>query len=133
MAYLVIKTIKGIRYVYSQETYRLGKKVCTKSRCLGREDKVGIIASKKSRSGQQQKTITQTIAEVEQGVQEVVKPIVSELTISEKIQENRAASFHILQKPNFNPEEEAKQQEARQQTETLKARREKASKIRQII
>ena len=36
MAYLIIKKIKGISYVYEQTTYRVGEKVYTRSRYLGR-------------------------------------------------------------------------------------------------
>ncbi|CAM2011582.1 hypothetical protein [Acanthopleuribacter pedis] len=38
MAYRVIKTIRGVQYLYEQSSYRVGKKVFTKCRCLGRVD-----------------------------------------------------------------------------------------------
>ena len=38
MAYQVIKRIKGIPYLYEQETYRVGGKVHTRSRYIGRAD-----------------------------------------------------------------------------------------------
>lgn len=40
MTYRVIKTIKGRRYVYEQETYRAGGKVRTKSRYIGPVDPI---------------------------------------------------------------------------------------------
>lgn len=40
MSYLVIKVIRGKKYLYRQSSYRVGKKVFTKCRCLGRADKI---------------------------------------------------------------------------------------------
>jgi hypothetical protein len=43
MTYRVIKVIKGISYLYEQESYREGGKVKTRCRCLGRVDAVGTV------------------------------------------------------------------------------------------
>ena len=103
MAYLVIKTIKGNRYVYRQESYRIGGKVMTNSQCLGREDTVGTIADIKAKTGQsQQQTKPHDIKSIQGQTQAVVNPIVSELTVSEEIQETRKESFYILRKPGFD-------------------------------
>jgi hypothetical protein len=43
MTYRVIKVIKGISYLYEQESYREGGKVKTRCRCLGRVDAAGTV------------------------------------------------------------------------------------------
>ena len=45
MAYRVIKRVKGIAYLYEQISFRVGSRVHTKSRCLGRADGIGGAVS----------------------------------------------------------------------------------------
>ncbi|MDP3077502.1 hypothetical protein [Bradyrhizobium sp.] len=47
--YVVVKTIKGRRYRYLQTSFRQGKRVYTKSICLGPVD--GVVARRPARGG----------------------------------------------------------------------------------